>query len=401
MRRGGKIAPMAALITAVFATAAHAEYTKGPISVGGFGTAGAVFHDEKGLEFRRSFNQPEGAKAGEIDLKIDTRLGGQVNARLSNQVDAVVQALTHYDADRSWRPLLTRGFLRYRPLDGLELRGGRLGFELAPRNDSRNVGYSFVPIRPPAEIHGIMPRDHIDGADMTLTWPVGPGFLQGKLYGGRSGGTFVSHFFGRNAETDLDELILWGSHLQYEYQDLVVRVFQGAALPDQQISPQAVLALRFGDAEANRMADDLGRGSARTQYYGANLHYEADFIVQAQFVSTEADRARGPTGNLYYVLLGHRIGAFTPFVSYADIENRSERYRSSSPVAQTFQETVNGEQSTAVLGVRWDFAPKLALKFQLDYVWLDGAHVMLDRNSPPRHDGNEMLASSVALDFIF
>jgi hypothetical protein len=45
----------------------------------GFGTAGIIYHDSEGLEYRRTIGQPDGVAAGELDPSIDTRLRLQLS----------------------------------------------------------------------------------------------------------------------------------------------------------------------------------------------------------------------------------------------------------------------------------------------------------------------------------
>lgn len=79
----------------LLAVAAGARADEGPgLQIGGFGTLGANYHSAGDLEYRRSLDQVHGARGGEVAFGVDSLLGLQLNARASEHLDAVVQAVT-------------------------------------------------------------------------------------------------------------------------------------------------------------------------------------------------------------------------------------------------------------------------------------------------------------------
>ncbi|HLA72640.1 MAG TPA: hypothetical protein VK624_14125, partial [Steroidobacteraceae bacterium] len=74
------------------------------LTVRGFGTLAATTHDAEGIEFRRSMNQPDGVREGDIDLAVDSQAGLQFNLKLAPHFDAVVQGVTRMHPDGNWAP---------------------------------------------------------------------------------------------------------------------------------------------------------------------------------------------------------------------------------------------------------------------------------------------------------
>src|SRR3546814_4743913 len=53
--------------------------------------------------------------------------------------------------------------------------------------------------------------------------------------------------------------------------------------------------------------------------------------------------------------------------------------------ARMTQEAFRYGQHSLALGLRWDFMPKLALKFQVDQVWLNESNLVLDKRRSEEH----------------
>jgi len=387
-----------------------AESGERRLTVGGFGTLGALYHDSEGLEYRRSLNQSKGAEAGKVDFAVDTLAGLQLNGAWNRELESVIQVVSRYDTGESWRPRLTRGFIRYAPNESLMFRAGRVGYELLPRTDSRDVGYSYLSIRAPVEVFGILPRDHFDGADVTLTHPLAMGLARIKLYGGTATGTVVYH----DRRVDLDGSKVWGGHVEYIGRDWGLRLGRGVFLAGDEANVDPLIAgLRAAATpQAMALADDLAEKDRHTQFTVGAITYDHDPLQARLFVSyAQSDNPVRPNGLLAALTLGYDLGQVTPFIGYALAEPHGEIQGTGRPDATPRLAAFNAavfdaqtrarpEQSTLTLGLRYDFAPRMDLKLQVDRVWRERSSLVLDRNNPPDHDA-DMLVFGVALDFIF
>jgi hypothetical protein len=63
----------------------------------------------------------------------------------------VVQAVSYYNHAGNYEPELTWAFISYAPVPDMKVRAGRLGWDVYMLSDSRNVGYSYLWVRPPVD----------------------------------------------------------------------------------------------------------------------------------------------------------------------------------------------------------------------------------------------------------
>lgn len=354
--------------------------------------------------------QPRGAKAGELDLETDSLLGVQVNAAWNREIEGVVQAITHLSPEGDWAPELTRAFLRY-TLDGaLALRLGRYGWEIYPRADSREVGYSQLGVRPAVEVFGFLPVDAIDGAEVALTHPLGVGLLTFKLYGGNASGKLVradgsiNNFGGSKA---------WGGHFDYLYGAWVLRLGVGVFLADEVPDLAALVSgLRAtGEPQAAALAERFARRERKTLFLASGAAYdEGPFQVRLFFGRTESDSTVGLNINTGLIVAGYDTGVLTPYLRGSFVDNRAgiaptglpdtPEYAALNAGAAAVQALTDNNQSSLALGVRYDIRPKLALKVQVDRVWMDGTTLVYEGQRPQRGE-DALTLFGLALDFVF
>jgi len=115
---------------------------------------------------------------------------------------------------------------------------------------------------------------------------------------------------------------------------------------------------------------------------------------------------------------GLRVGAFTPYATYARLKVDSNTSDpglplhllppEAQPVAAVLNATLNQflgifpRQSTLSLGVRWDFAKNAALKLQVDRVDVaDGSTGTFGNIQPGFEPGKTVRVISAAVDFVF
>lgn len=139
------------------------ELLNGKLAVNGFGTLGVARSTDSNAEFIRDISQQDGT-AGDWDGDVDSRFGLQLRADLTETLDAMVQGVSRYDHNGSYEPKLTWAFLRYNPDPAVTLRLGRVALDSYMLADSRDVGYSYLWVRPPVDYYGTRHLSHIDGA---------------------------------------------------------------------------------------------------------------------------------------------------------------------------------------------------------------------------------------------
>lgn len=392
-------------------SAAHAEDDPARFTLSGFGTFGAAYHASDGLEYRRTIDQSQGARSGRLDLGTDTVLGIQLNARLTERFDAVIQAVSRGQANSSWSPDLTWAFLRYSPDESLEVRVGRVGTASHINSDSRLIGYSFLPVRAAPELLGAAPQDHIDGIDVALRRPVGDtlfslrGFLGYQTASVHSNGRSL-----RNPTNDVVGLIFGAVH-----GDLQLRVVTGAARVKNNGDGQALVdGLRAtGMPQALAAAARLDMSDRTIHFGSADVSFDRGplrLLGSAFWQTAPDDAALLVDTRSAYFLAGYRFGNFTPYFSAARATTSGVTLTTGLPpvpaltlLDQAVSAAVAGSQlhqRSIALGIRWDFAANRALKFQVDRVHA-GLSPLVRALETPAREPRQLTLLSATLDFVF
>lgn len=399
----------------LLAAAGGAPAQDGPFAFRGFGTLGAVRNSTDQAEFIRDISQPKGPKR-EVDPAVDSRLGLQANLRLSESWEAVVQAVSSRRYDATFTPELTWAFVKWQATDRVVARAGRLGFDVYLLADTRNVGYSYLWVRPPVEYFGGIPITSFDGADLVVHGPIAGGHGSFKAFAGQATGRIPvsggkpfdlqgSPLLGLHGDLRAGD---WGLRLawaQLRFQREINGEIEGllAALQD-----PAVAAL---SPTAPDLARELAMAGKWVRYLSLGLLRErGPFQAQLGLSRIASQSLTVPTGHAGYLLLGYRIGAWTPFLGGA-VTNSSAPARSTGlPAGPPFEalqagvdlllRTNQAHQRTLSFGLRWDFHPGLCLKAQVDDIRNREGRTQLWWRANPAWDGRATLAS-LSLDFTF
>jgi hypothetical protein len=379
------------------------------ITLRGFGTLAVTTQDTDGIEFRRNVGQPRGVAGSRFELSTDSIAGAQIDVKVTPDFDVMAQAVTRLRADGSYSLGLTQGFVRYSPDDSLQLRAGRLGYDIYLLAESRQVGYSYLSLRPAPEFYGQLTNDKIDGADIAYTRRAGRGLVRARLFGGGAGGetAFVD---GSYSDTDGN---IFGACLDYLYQGWTARVavlrFEYDA--DPRMAPLISGLSSTGVPESVDIADDLDHRVLSSQGMQLGVAYD-DGPLQAQVLYglVKSGSVAGPGFQNLYVLAGYRVRQFTPYASYAASRDRDPPRSTGLPALPMvaplndgiagMQSSVRTTQHTASIGVRFDFSSHFDLKFQIDRVSRRDAAVVFDRRTQAGGPVDFTVAA-VALDFVF
>lgn len=390
---------------------AYADDEPARLKLSGFGTLGIGYHGSDGLEYRRTTDQSQGVRGGHPDLGTDSVLGVQLNASLTDQFDAVIQAVSRRRSDSSSNPDITWAFLRYSPDESLEVRVGRVGTAAQINSDSRLIGYSFLPVRLPPELLGIAPQDHVDGIDVAYRHPMGDVLLSIRGFLGYQ--TAHVHSNGLSLRVPANEVA--GLILGAVHGDLQLRVVAGAARVKNNGDGQALLdGLRAtGMSQAISAAARLDMAGRMIHFASADVSYERGALRlagSAFWQMAPEDSATLVDIRSAYVLAGYRIGEFTPYVSAARSATSGVALTTGLPpvpalipLDQGAAAAVAGSQCnqrSVAIGVRWDFATNRALKFQVDRVHAAESPLVRDLQTPAR-DQRQLTLISATLDFVF
>ncbi len=375
------------------------------VSLHGFGTLGMTRADTENAQFVRDLSQPQGAGT-QWTAKVDSLLGIQANVHFSTSTEAVLQAVSRYHADASYRPELTWAFLRHDFSPDLSLRVGRLGTEFYMLGDSRLVGYSNISVRPPSDFYGSLVFSYIDGADVSATVPVASGLLKAKLFAGKSP---EKSPFSPDILWDLQGSSLVGGYLDYQSGPWQVRLSHVQARFENEAPTDALLQANgdpLGGFPYLSLVPEMAMAHQKARFNSVGLVYDRGPLnVQLMVNQIRHDGAAYADSSAGYLLAAYRLGAVTPYLGLS---------RSVSEVVPLPVSPVPGvdalthslvsqsytDQHSYTLGGRWDVKKNLALKAQLDWVRGSPASVFMFKGVQPGWDG-KMTVFSLALDFVF
>ena len=369
----------------------------------GFGTLAATYTGESGTEFVRDLGQPSGVEDG-VSFGVDSRLGLQLNWTATSQTEAVVQAVAQKREDGSFTPELTWAYLRHEFSPELEMRVGRLGTEFFMLADSRDVGYSYLTVRPSVDYYGTLVFSHVDGIDATFTHPLGNGLVKAKLGAGISpeeapiipGVTW-----------DLAGTLIAGGYVDFLQGPWQMR-FSHVGMRFANEMPWDTMHTTLGILAPPNFASVVPEMSLKgewAKYSSVGLAYDdGPLALQLQLNRIDHTGAAYESSKAAYLQASYRLGSVTPYVGYGRVFSNNTPitgYGPLDPLIALHQSQSHTDQYTYTLGARWDFRPGMALKAQIDHIEGDPSSIYLFRGSIPKVWDGDMTVFSLALDFVF
>jgi hypothetical protein len=375
----------------------------------GFGTLGVSTHDTDGIEYRRNTGQGRGVESGELDFETDSLAGLQVNTRLSSKLDVVLQGVMRQDAGGDWSPRLSQGYLRFSPDEALVLRAGRVGFDIYLLAESRQVGYSYLSVRPSPEFYGQITNDDIDGLDVAYTRRIGRGLFRARAFGGDGSGDLG--FADRSTRDTVADV--YGATFDYIFRGWTARVATvqfnydaGAEIP---LLVGTLRATQFPSAIA--VADGLDRNGFQSDGVQLGVAYDdGPVLAQVLYGAVSSDSIAGPNFDKLYALIGYRLHKWTPYASFASSSDRNPVRDAGLPdvpmlaplndaVAQ-IQKATRSTQHTASLGVRYAFNSHLDFKLQADRTHVRDSSLLFDYRTDAGSP-YDLTVVTAAVDFVF
>jgi hypothetical protein len=413
--RSRMILSMLPLWAAIYCGSACAgqEEEAATVSLRGFGTLGVARSSSADAEFLRDLSQPNGIKGGQWTGRIDTVLGIQANWQATPELELVGQLVSRYRYDESRDPEVMWAFAKWEPDARVVLRAGRIGADFMMLADSRLVGYSYLPVRPSADFFGPLFFSHFDGADASLTLPLGNGLVRGKLFAGAT----QEKTSGTPGIWDTSGSPVSGLVLDYlvgpwHFRANAARIrFSHDILfaPLQDLLRTAGAAA--GAPSALAAADALGTSGKTSRFHSLGVVYdEGPLQVQGMLNTIHHETGVFQNSRAGYLLAGYRVGTVTPYAGVSWWKSKFKPYATGLPnippfveLNQTFDYLMvasAADQTTYTLGARWDVLTNVALKLQWDAIRGSAASIFPYHNNQPEWNGRTNVISAV-LDFVF
>jgi hypothetical protein len=411
----------------------------------GFGTLGWTHSNNDGADYAASLYAPKGVgRTHSSGMSVDTKAGVQGAVNFGNGLSGVLQVVSDYRADNSYRPQFEWANLKYQATQDTFVRLGRVVAPIFVVSEYRNVGYAQTPTRQPWDVYSLNPINHIDGINVGTRFEVGGGTLSAGLTGG--------HVKDKLNAARVDGPATIGN-LNYENGASTFHFGYSKFKLDLALEGSQSTPTELYQSLVPTVGPMIGYPVANTRFKGVDGHildlsyaYDSDtWLVQSEYAERRADSAVVQDINAWFVLAGYRIGKFTPFASYSRSKTVTSPL-SHPPAASPFPgaltmacygnpmidpscpqalqldgltQLINGldtalagdriTQHTASFGVRYDFHKNMALKFQYDRVFKPGSFattnggqfVNTQRSASWMTTDQSVNLITVNLDFVF
>lgn len=325
------------------------------VSLSGFGTLGYA-QSNQSYNFERFINQ-------QGTIKRDSVVGLQLDARLTDQIGATVQAKVAPSSnnDSNWDGTLSWAFLSWRPSNDLLIRVGKQRVPLYLYSESMDVGVTHDFAHLPTEMYSISPTTDYIGASFSKTWRPSLGELTLDGYTGSmktnwrfyqrdnvqipgSGMQPGANFQPITIEGTGAILTLQQDENRYRlglhnikataepgaffpaYQSLVPAagfvpgIEQAAGLP-----PGALAGTLSGSAYTVLPQAQVNSIDSLIFTLGAEINLPHNFRLIGEYGRRKVSgAATGVDTNGGYFALLKDVGAWTPYVSYATLQSRSD-----------------------------------------------------------------------------
>lgn len=309
---------------------------------GGFGTLG-VSHSSQSLgDYVLDGTVPKGpGRSSNWSTGNDSRIGVQVTANFTPKTSAVLQVISEYQADSTYRPIVEWANVKYAFTPDAYIRAGRIALPTFLNSDHRKVGYSYPWIHPPVELYRQLSITNSDGLDASYRFGIG------------GAGNSIKIIYGRNTidrpTSTSSSRNLWGIFDTLEYGPATLRV-------GYQERESSSLNHLTGVTGAWTTNSDLSIGAS---------YDPGDWFVMSEWIQRKSATKIGAM----YASAGYRINKFAPYLTYNQNSPASFLPGFPAPTANVIR-IAKRSQSTTSLGVRWDFMKNTDFKLQYDQVRL-------------------------------
>lgn len=385
----------------------------------GFGTLGYTETDKhEQRQFRRNITQSL-SDLRDNGLLVDSRIGFKVDALISDQLEFVGQAVLQSQATERPIDYLDSAFFRYIHNDKFQLRVGRIPFDVFFLSDHRSVSYSYDWVRPPTEMYGLIVFKAIDGARFITSWGDFDSAWEWSVTYGEStinldNATDANETSGSFDSVKADPLI----STSLSWRNLDWHVHFSAARVDfkstQSMFNDEIAFLNSIESvwpEPAQLADDIfGNDYMYYSSLGVLRNYK-NWKFQMELGTIKTDLAIFQ-GQQAYFHLSRRIGDVTPYATFRLARDSRKNIITPPPAGlgldsiytelNTLTERFKFNQKSIAIGVRYDFAPQKAVKFQCDtFAFEAGSAGLLNRRDETYQNDETRSWCSLNFDWIF
>lgn len=343
--------------------------------------------------------------------------GFQINTTFNEKVSATGQLIAkgrdEYNVEAEWV------YVTYSFNERWDARVGRFRMPALAYSNYLDVSYAYTWIRPPVETNRLT-FSALEGYDLIYHGSLGDWDMVLQLFGGRVTDTQETiNNEGTAEEYDANVSDLFGFHHIFSYHWLTLKIY-GATLKSSATSSSEILmstlnliaTLGQNPELANLLNPAFGSG---VTYYGSAVHIDYNdwlFDAELSYFKRDDRNAFVSDDEAWHIMLGRRIGKLTYHITYAQREDdpfygmidtlpalvTNPSTGMPLPLQTTIANQVTNQTDTSItLGVRYDFAPATAFKFEVTS--LKQETLLKERVLTPFDEEGTFV--NFAIDFVF
>jgi len=375
-------------------------------NLSGFGTVGYAISDNASYEYTLG-QRPNGADdTGSFEP--DSRLGVQLDADVDDKTSVTVQLLSSQNYAGEFTPEVEWAFLKSPLNDSIVLRVGRIGVPFFMVSDYRYVGYANTTLRPVENSYYLASLGRFDGMDLTGYFDWGDTEITAQAtfgYGDEAGSFDIDYSF-RDGIGGFLSFERGSTRLRFGY--IQTRI----SLRSETIGQ---IADGFNQAatvypELANDATDFSTNRKKASFFGIGLELDLEPIaLAAEFNQRNVADSFFPSYNAWYITAAYRWRDFTPYVTFSQLTqtSKTEVNLPDNPLLAPLDEILTsiydaGNQSSAIVGMRWDFMENAAAKFQAENISREGQGASFIQKDGAESDiGTDVKVFSFSVDFTF
>ena len=339
------------------------------IQFDGFMTAGGSIHDDSDNKNIYIGSLGDRGITNDLTFETDTRFGLQISSDVAENMSVVAQILGT-GVNGNFNAIIEWAYIDYEINDVSNIHVGKIKQPVYLVNDYIEVGYAYPWIRPPSEVYyQNNPLNTVNGLELLLQFPVGPGTLSFQPYIG-SNREDIPNAQGAFFEAEN----IYGIDIKYSGRGYIVHASNFIC----EVKTTGNFSLE-GTGVGDVAVDLNGKGDCDVTAVGLNLDM-ANVVVYAEWTKrTTDDTLSRPFGDqdAWYTTFGYRFGKWMPHITFASIDGEASTVTPGAvevtsiggPVPQgtTFNFTV-AIQTSITAGLRYEVNDSAALKIEYQVV---------------------------------
>lgn len=254
----------------------------------------------------------------DLTFEKDTRFGLQISSDVTENMSVVAQILGRGDQG-NFNAIIEWAYVDYEFHETTSVHVGKIKQPVFLVNDYVEVGYAYPWIRPPQEVYLLNnPLNTVNGIELLLQFPVGPGTLSFQPYLGSNrddiaggGGAYfeAENIYGIDVKYAGRGYTVHASNFQCE----VTVTGAPFVIPNTIAGGDVVVSLNGSDGDCNVSAAGLNLDLANVVLYAEWTKRTTTEGLSQPFGDTEA----------YYATLGYRFGKWLPHLTFASIDGEA------------------------------------------------------------------------------